>query len=121
MHRIAIIIAVLPSLLFTAVGAGAHAFLDRANPLVGSSVSSAPREVVMWFTQDLEPAFSKAEVRDANGARVDNGKASVDRADRSQLRVSLRGLPPGVYKVFWHVLSVDTHTTEGNFTFRVGK
>jgi hypothetical protein len=30
-------------------------------------------------------------------------------------------LPAGTYTVKWHVLSVDTHTTEGDFTFHVGK
>ncbi len=121
MHRIAITLIALSSFFLAAGGAQAHAFLDHANPLVGSTVAAAPREVVMWFTQDLEPAFSRAEVRDASGARVDSGKAVVDRADRSQMRVPLRRLPPGVYKVLWHVLSVDTHTTDGDFTFRVGK
>jgi methionine-rich copper-binding protein CopC len=29
-------------------------------------------------------------------------------------------LPPGSYKVQWHALSVDTHTTQGAFSFRVG-
>ena len=29
-------------------------------------------------------------------------------------------LPPGTYKVIWRVLSVDTHRTQGDFTFRVG-
>ncbi|HJS62184.1 MAG TPA: copper resistance protein CopC, partial [Pseudolabrys sp.] len=28
--------------------------------------------------------------------------------------------PPGTYKVFWRVLSVDTHRAQGDFTFRVG-
>jgi methionine-rich copper-binding protein CopC len=29
-------------------------------------------------------------------------------------------LPSGTYKASWHVLSVDTHTTEGDFSFTVG-
>ena len=29
-------------------------------------------------------------------------------------------LSPGTYKVIWRVLSVDTHRTQGNFSFRVG-
>jgi copper resistance protein C len=33
--------------------------------------------------------------------------------------VSLRPLSPGSYKVVWRVLSVDTHTTEGSFSFSV--
>jgi methionine-rich copper-binding protein CopC len=48
------------------------------------------------------------------------GKASVDRGNRTQLRVPLKLLPPGTYKVMWRVLSVDTHRTQGDFTFRIG-
>ena len=46
--------------------------------------------------------------------------ATVVEDRNTQLRVSLKALPPGSYKVIWRVLSVDTHRTEGNFTFRVG-
>jgi copper resistance protein C len=99
--------------------AEAHASLDHANPRVGSTVNPAPKEMVLWFTQKLEPAFSSIEVRNEQGATVTAGKATVG-GDRTQLRVSLKALPPGSYKVIWRVLSVDTHRTEGNFTFRVG-
>jgi methionine-rich copper-binding protein CopC len=94
--------------------------LDHASPPVGSSQGAAPREVVLWFTEQLEPAFSTIEVRNANGAVVSSGKASVDPKQRTQLRVPLKSLGPGTYKVIWRVLSVDTHRTQGNFTFRVG-
>ena len=40
-----------------ASAAQAHAFLDHATPLVGSTVASAPHEVVLTFTQNLEPAM----------------------------------------------------------------
>jgi copper resistance protein C len=33
--------------------------------------------------------------------------------------VTLPKLPPGTYTVNWHVTSVDTHKTEGNYTFTV--
>ena len=75
--------------------------------------------MVLWFTEKLEPAFSSIEVRNEQGASVTTSKATVV-GDRTQMRVSLKSLPPGTYKVFWRVLSVDTHRTEGNFTFRVG-
>jgi methionine-rich copper-binding protein CopC len=100
--------------------ANAHAFLDHAEPRVGSSVPSAPRQVTLWFTQNLEPAFSSAVVSDSSGARVNEGKARVDPGNPNALRVSLKHLSPGTYKVLWRVLSVDTHTTEGSFSFRVG-
>jgi hypothetical protein len=107
--------------MIQAAPARAHAVLERASPLVGSTVRSAPRAVSAWFTQKLEPAFSTMEVRNAAGARVDQGKAQVDRADRALLRVGLKPLSPGTYQVHWRVLSVDTHTTEGDFSFRVGE
>jgi copper resistance protein C len=100
--------------------AKAHAFLDHATPAVGRSVSASPASVTIWFTQELEPAFSSIEVQDQSGARVDTGDAQVDTKDASILHVSLKPLPAGKYKVIWRVVSVDTHPTEGTFTFTVG-
>jgi methionine-rich copper-binding protein CopC len=99
------------------VAARAHAFLDHASPLVGSTVPAAPHEVVLTFTQNLEAAFSTAQVTDASGAHVDQGKATVS---GNTMTIGLKALGPGSYKVHWHVLSVDTHSTEGTFTFHVG-
>ena len=104
--------------LATATAAHAHAFLDHAEPRVGSTTPAAPKEVVLFFSQNIEPAFSEVEVSDANGARVDRGKPKIS---ATTMRVGLKPLPPGTYRVRWQVLSVDTHTTEGNFTFQVGK
>jgi hypothetical protein len=100
--------------------AEAHAFLDHANPAVGSTVLTAPPAVTMWFTQQLEPAFTSATVTDSSGKNVDNGAAQVDPKDPTELRVALQPLTPGSYTVSWHALSVDTHTTQGHFTFSVG-
>jgi len=109
-------------LLLLAVDIGAvhaHAFLDHADPRVGNTVKGPPRTLSLWFTQNLESTFSTIEVLDSNAARVNAGNASVDANDRKLLRVPLKVLPAGTYTVKWHVLSVDTHTTEGNFTFHV--
>jgi copper resistance protein C len=109
----------LPLLLALGIGAAyPHALLDHADPRVGNTVKS-PRVVSLWFTQNVESTFSTIEVLDSNGARMNAGNASVDANDRKLLRVPVKALPPGTYTVKWHVLSVDTHTTEGNFTFHV--
>jgi copper resistance protein C len=114
----------IPTLVTTALftfmaisAAHAHAFLDHAEPRVGSTTPAAPKEVALFFSQNLEPAFSTIEVSDANGARVDLGKPKVS---ATTMRVGVKPLPPGTYRVRWQVLSVDTHTTEGSFTFQVG-
>ena len=103
-------------LLFGSVTAHAHALLDRADPRVGSTVKAAPRELSLVFTENLEPAFSTVEVTNDAGQRVDEGKPSID---GNVMRVPLRALPAGTYRVKWHVLSIDTHTTEGGFRFQV--
>jgi copper resistance protein C len=119
MLRFTFALALAGSLLAPAA-ARAHAHLDRASPPVGSTVAAAPAEVVLWFTETLEPAFSSIEVRNAAGAAVQAGSASVDPKQRTLLRVPLEPLAPGTYKVIWRVLSVDTHRSQGDFTFRVG-
>jgi methionine-rich copper-binding protein CopC len=106
-----------PLLVVGAARALAHAFLDRASPPVGGTVRTAPREVVLSFTERLEPAFSRVSVENASGARVDRANS---RASGNQLRVSLGSLGPGTYRVVWRVVSVDSHVTQGDFTFRVG-
>ncbi len=106
--------------LLEATAAQAHAMLDRAEPRVGSSVAAPPRQLSLWFTEDIEPAFSTVAVQDSSGARVDQGKPRTDPAHPTVLRVSLKPLGPGTYKVQWRVLSVDTHPTEGSFSFHVG-
>ena len=102
----------------TAAGeASAHAELDHAEPRVGNKVASLPREVTLWFTQKLEAAFSSISVTGPSGRRVDAGKARVN---GNQMSIPLKSAGAGTYHVNWRVLSVDTHTTDGSFTFEVG-
>lgn len=111
--------AALTALLLGAGVAWGHAFLERAEPRVGSTVKSPPSQVRAWFTQDLEPAFSTLEVVNEKGERLDRGPAQVDASSPALLQVPLKPLGPGTYRVRWRVLSVDTHVTEGDFTFRI--
>jgi methionine-rich copper-binding protein CopC len=115
-----VLCALTALLLCLGIGAAhAHAFLDRSDPRVGNTVKS-PRIVSLWFTQNLESAFSTIDVLNSAGASMNAGRAVVDSRDRKLLRVPVKVLPPGTYTVRWHVLSVDTHTTDGSFTFHVG-
>jgi methionine-rich copper-binding protein CopC len=113
------LLGIIPLLLLLVSGeATAHAFLDHAEPRVGNKVAAPPRQVTLWFTQKLETAFSTITVTNAAGERVDTGKPRIS---GTQMSVSLRPGGSGTYHVTWHVLSVDTHTTEGNFSFQVGQ
>ncbi len=113
------LIGIVPLLFALANGAAqAHAMLDHAEPRVGNKVASPPHQVTLWFTQKLEPAFSSITVTNAAGERVDSGKTRVS---GNQMSVSLKSGGTGTYHVNWRVLSVDTHTTDGSFTFQVGQ
>jgi methionine-rich copper-binding protein CopC len=110
---------VVAALLALAPGsAWAHAQLEKAAPPVGSTVRSAPAEIVLTFSERLEPALSRVEVQDGGGRRVDTGSPRVA-GDGRQLAVAVGALAPGTYKVVWKVVSIDTHATQGDFTFKV--
>jgi hypothetical protein len=105
---------------FAATSALAHATLDRAIPAVGGTVSGSPSEIRLFLTQGIVPAFSSVTVTDANGAPVRTGKLAVDPSNPSIVIVRLgQALRPGAYTVRWHVVSVDTHPTQGSFRFTV--
>jgi hypothetical protein len=101
--------------------AAAHGVLQRTEPRSGSTVKTAPPQVRLEFTGAIEPAYSRVQVLDGEGRRVDLGDGRVDPDNRTLLRVSLPALPPGRYRVAWRVLSIDSHVTEGDFTFRVAR
>jgi methionine-rich copper-binding protein CopC len=97
----------------------AHAFLQRADPGVGSAIQTSPSEVRIRFTDNVEPAASSIQVLDASGKEVDKRDLHVDRSDHALLHVSVPRLGTGIYKVVWRVVSADTHVTNGSFTFRI--
>ena len=105
--------------LFVTGPALAHAFLDHAQPAVGSTVAAPPATVALWFTERLEPAFSTVRVLGPSGEPVDRGAPQVGPDDATRLSVALKPLGPGRYKVEWRVVSVDTHVTNGSFSFEV--
>ena len=120
MYKLMTTFAVGAVALCATAAAQAHAFLEHTSPAVGSVVPTAPSIVTLWFTQDLEPAFSGVTVTNEAGQRVDLGNAQIPRVSPAELQIGLKPLAPGTYLVSWHVVSVDTHPTEGTFTFEVG-
>jgi len=104
------------AILFTATSAWAHAFLDHAEPKVGSTIHESPSLITVWMTENLEPAFSKLQVFDAKGAELDNKDTKVN---GNIMTVSMPKLAAGKYRVSWQVVAVDTHRTSGTFDFTI--
>jgi copper resistance protein C len=114
--RISIAVQSLLLLTLSAAAAHAHASLAHSSPSVGSTMSVAPHEVILTFTERLEAAFSKLTVMDASGTEVSQDKAQVN---DNTMRINLKPLNAGIYKVHWRAVSTDSHKIEGSFTFSV--
>jgi len=111
---------ILAALTGAPVAAFAHAHLITATPSAGSQVA-APATLVISYSEALEPTLSTIEVTDAAGRRVDKADLHTTSADGKTVSVSLGALAPGEYAVVWHATSIDTHKTEGHFSFTVVK
>jgi hypothetical protein len=98
----------------------AHAFLEHVVPGVGMSVSGPVREIRLYYTQGVVTAFSHVHVASAAGTVIPTGKLVNDPSNQQTVIVRLgRALGPGTYSLSWQVTSVDTHVTQGTFTFTV--
>jgi copper resistance protein C len=116
-HALAAPLSAAALLLAFAGSALAHAFPTTTVPPVGSTLKTAPQEVVINFTEGVIPNFTSIDVVNASGARVDKNDGHLGPAGEKQFVVDLGPLTAGTYKVIWHATAVDTHKTEGSFNF----
>ena len=75
MMRLAILLVL--AMWAMASPASAHALLERALPPVGSEITGPPRQIVLTFTEAVEPLFSTIELRDPGGSVVPTSKPRV--------------------------------------------
>jgi len=108
-------------LLALPAGARAHALPQSESPAAGADLAQPPGEVVITFSEPLEPRFSSLQVLDSAGVRMDTGAAHTAPDDGKRYSTTLKPLPPGTYKVIWHATSVATHKTEGSYSFSVAQ
>ena len=110
----AVIVGSLPA------SASAHAMLERADPRVGAVIKASPTDVRLEFSEAVEASLSRITLADARGANVALGPATALPADKRVLTAPVRtALIAGAYLVTWRVVSVDSHVTQGQFSFTV--
>ena len=97
----------------------AHAYPQRTIPRIDSKLPTSPPAVTIIFTEQVEPSLSAIEVRNANGDRIDKADLHPTGDSGRQLTTDLPKLQAGQYTVIWHATSVDTHKTDGRFSFSV--
>jgi methionine-rich copper-binding protein CopC len=119
LRRLLLYFAVMTGVGMLPATALSHAFLSEAAPLVGGTVPASPKEIRLTFTEAIEPRFSGIDLATGDGRAITTGPAVIDPGNDKQLVILLPPLTPGRYRVHWHVVSVDTHRTEGEYSFTV--
>lgn len=112
-------VALLGSLL-AASSVFAHAHLKEQTPAADSTVT-APSELRLVFSEGVEATFTKVTIS-KDGTNVPVKSLATEGSDKKTLIVTPTApLAAGAYKVEWHAVSVDTHKSEGAYSFRVGQ
>jgi copper resistance protein C len=94
--------------------------LDHAVPGVGLIVSGSPRELTLYFDLGAIAALSSVQIITSSGAAIPVSKPVNDPSDQRIVIVRLdRALPPGTYRVSWHMVSVHRRPASGTFHFAV--
>lgn len=96
----------------------AHAALVSAVPGPDEEVAGSPDELVIRFSQDLDPSRTSIEVLDGSGARVARG-GELGSGPR-EFRLALPDLTPGEYEVRWTSFSAeDGELARDTYSFAV--
>ena len=113
-----LILAVIALVTWASPSVMGHAMLVRSQPPAKAVLKEPPKNVQLWFSEELEVQFSSIVVTDQNGKRVDrNDTSPID--TKKTIQVSLEDLAGGTYTVDWKALATDQHTMKGKFTFTV--
>jgi methionine-rich copper-binding protein CopC len=98
--------------------ADAHALLQSASPSVGGSVAGSPSAIRLEFSEGVEVRYSQVSVTGPGGTVLVSHPANGGAKSTLAVKVD-QTLKPGRYRVHWSALSVDTHRTQGSFSFEV--
>ena len=73
---------VMVALVGSTQTAFAHATLLRSDPADGAALPAAPRQLTMWFSEDVALKLSSFTLYDGHGQQVALGAAHADPAER---------------------------------------
>lgn len=116
MLRLLVAVLVLAS---TAV-LSAHLKVDKTLPATGATVTTAPTQIQVWFSQAPTVAVSGLSLEGPSG-KVELGKVTAGmtegKADHSLVATVVGVVAPGKYTVSWKTSGADGHMLTGTFEF----
>jgi methionine-rich copper-binding protein CopC len=118
LSRVAALLMML-ALACPAPAASAHSFPEEQHPSAGETLTAAPSEIKIKFDAPIEKLFAKLQVIGTDGKDYALGAPAIS-DDGLELISKVGALKPGEYTVKWAVVCVDTHHTEGSYSFTVG-
>lgn len=106
-------------LVLLSAEASAHAELAETNPANGAHLDRPPRQVLLRFTEAVNPVRDGFRLLDDSGSTISRPVAT---ADGTRITMPLpASLADGVFVVSWRVVSADSHPIFGAFVFSVGE
>ena len=100
--------------------AAAHAELLETRPAAGEQLDTAPEQVVLRYSETVDPFDDAIEVFDSEGNQVETSDPEHLDGEPQLVAVDLPALEDGAYVVTWRVASEDSHPIRGAYTFRIG-
>ena len=115
---VAISSALMASIVGIEAAASAHSFPEKETPSAGATLTAPPDQVSIKYDAPIEKLFASLQVLNSEGQNEAIGDPEVS-PDGWELSVPVNKLPPGEYTVQWSVVCIDTHHTQGSYSFTV--
>ncbi len=115
--------AVVGAIVTLGVASGtafAHAELTSSTPANQAILAETPPEILLTFSEDIDPVGGSIRLVDATGNPVPLGPIDQSLGDDTLRAPVPATIADGTYVVGWQAISADSHKIRGAFTFSVG-
>ncbi len=110
--------AVFALALLLPAGAFFHTKLTKAEPGVASTVTTAPAQIRLWFSEEPELSLTTVTLEKAADSSVLEKLALTGTDDKKSVAGKITApLAAGTYLVVWKTAATDGHPAKGTYSF----
>ena len=96
-----------------------HNHLEKSTPAADEAVAQSPKEIRLWFAEQIDPKFSSITLMRADSSKIESGKAHGTGDPKSIAADVSAPLAAGKYLIRWRSAGDDGHAVRGTFAFSV--